>query len=105
MSIAEFWEEEPDLLWAYRKSYMERFKLQKETINMTAWLNGLYVFDAISTALYNAFAKSGTQPRSYVEKPIEIGLTQEDIEKRKRQELEDNIRKSLNRKKELIKSG
>ena len=90
MPIAEFWEEEPDLLWTYRKSYIEQKKMESEMMNYNAWLNGLYVYDAISVVAHNLFAKKGTSPKSYFEKPLELGKNISEEEKRKK--LEDSIR-------------
>lgn len=105
MPIIEFWEEDPNLLWVYRKSYMERLKIERETINYNAWLNGLYVFDAISVSLYNSFSKAGTEMKMYVKEPFDFELTKEEAEIKQRKQLEDNIRKSLRRKKALIEQG
>ncbi len=58
MSVKEFWEEDPDLFWAYRFSYFERLKMQQETFNHNAWLQGAYVYDALSVSLCNAFSKT-----------------------------------------------
>lgn len=84
---------------------MEKKKLESEVINYQAWLSGLYVYDAISTALYNSFAKQGSIPRQYLQQPIELGLTKEEVEMKKRKQLEENIKKSLSRKKALIEQG
>jgi hypothetical protein len=68
MSIKEFWEEDPDLFWAYRFSY---FNVKKEDVdysNYIAWLNGAYVHDAVSVALNNAFSKVKIE---YPKKPYE----------------------------------
>ena len=105
MQTSEFWEEEPELLWAYRKSYIDKMKLEREMMNHKAWINGLYVFDAVSVSLYNAFAKTGTEPKNYVKEPFDFNMTKEEFEIKRRREMENNIRKSLNRKKELLKQG
>ena len=52
MSTTEFWDSEPDLLWAYHKSFMERIKIKKETENFNFWLQGLYIYDGVSRAIY-----------------------------------------------------
>lgn len=58
MSVKEFWEEDPDLFWAYRFSYYTKLKTEQEIFNNNAWLQGAYFHDAISVALCNAFSKS-----------------------------------------------
>lgn len=55
MSVKEFWEDNPDLFWAYRFSYYEKLKVEQEIFNNNAWLQGAYFYDAISVALCNAF--------------------------------------------------
>lgn len=58
MSVKEFWEDNPDLFWAYRFSYYERLKIEQEIFNNNAWLQGMYFNEAISVALCNAFSNS-----------------------------------------------
>ena len=50
MSVKEFWEDNPDLFWAYRFSYYERLRINQEIFNNNAWLQGAYVQDAVSVA-------------------------------------------------------
>lgn len=66
MSVKEFWEDDPDLFWAYRFSYLERQKSNQEMFNDNAWLQGAYFYEAISVALCNAFGKSKLE---YSKKP------------------------------------
>ncbi len=68
MPLQEFWNDEPDLLWAYRNSYMNKEKqniqAQKEIVNFQAWLQGYYNYIAIG----NALSKNG----KYLSQPIEL---------------------------------
>ena len=68
MPLQEFWNDEPDLLWAYRNSYMNKEKqniqAQKEIINFQTWLQGYYNYIAIG----NALSKNG----KYLSQPIEL---------------------------------
>lgn len=109
MSIKEFWDEAPELLWAYRKSYMDQFKVQTETNNYNAWLSGLYIYNAISISLYNSFGRKEGQPiQNYMEEPIDFNKkpkSQEEIEKENRLKLEEDIKDSINRMKKALKSG
>ncbi len=57
MSVKEFWEDNPDLFWAYRFSYYTKLKNEQEMFNNNAWLQGAYFHEAISVALCNAFSK------------------------------------------------
>ena len=70
MSTHEFWDEDVTLTRAYRKAY----ELKQEQRNSELWLQGLYVYEAILDAspILQAFAKSGTRPRKYTEKPYDL---------------------------------
>lgn len=58
MSVKEFWEDDPELFWAYRFSYIQKVKQDQEINNQVAWLQGAYFYEAISVALSNAFSKN-----------------------------------------------
>lgn len=77
MSVKEFWEDDPDLFWAYRFSYIERIKFKNEDENQIAWLQGAYIYEAVSIALSNAFSK---QKLSYSKLPYGVKV-EEDREK------------------------
>ena len=71
MSYAEYWAGDPSLVQYYRKAY----KIRQEEFNQNAWLQGLYVYDAVSTALHNALrgmGKNKTPPQNYAKKPYEF---------------------------------
>lgn len=57
MPLNEFWNEEPNLFWAYRFYFYQRLKRQNEYDNEKAWLQGAYICEAVSVALNNAFSK------------------------------------------------
>ena len=69
MSSAEYWEGDCLLTRYYRKAY----KIKQEEINNNAWLQGVYVYDAISTALHNALKGKNTKSRSYAKQPYNFG--------------------------------
>lgn len=86
MSYKEFWEEDPEIFWAYRFFYFKKQELENEKINYTAWLNGLYVYSAVSVSLSNAFKSKGSLGDNYLEQPINLfGAKKEDEEKIKRE--------------------
>jgi hypothetical protein len=58
MSIKEFWEDDPELFWAYRFSYITKLKRESEEKNYLAWLQGMYVFEGVSIAIANSFGKA-----------------------------------------------
>lgn len=74
MSVKEFWEDNPDLFWAYRFSYYTKLKNEQEIFNNNAWLQGAYFHEAISVALCNAFSK---QKVEYSNKPYELNKKEE----------------------------
>nr|DAM10952.1 MAG TPA: hypothetical protein [Caudoviricetes sp.] len=66
MSVREFWDDNPDLFWAYRFSYVKKREFEQELFNNNAWLQGTYFYEAVSVALCNAFSKSRVE---YSKKP------------------------------------
>lgn len=68
MSSKEFWEEDPQLYWAYRTFYFKKMEIEAEQWNYKGWLYGSYSHLGISIALNNAFNK---QKLKYPEKPFE----------------------------------
>lgn len=93
MSVKEFWEEDPDLFWAYRFSFYENFRATKEYDNFKAWLQGAYFFEAVSIALANSFGKGKAK---YPEKPYIISEEEQEKEHiRQQRELETRIRNRI----------
>ncbi len=107
MSNKDFWEEDPELLWAYRKSYLDKFKLQKEVNNFVAWLNGVYVFNAIQVGIYNSFGRKDNQPAlNYYEQPIDFNAkpkSKEELIREKRLQIEERIKERNREIKEMLK--
>jgi len=72
MSVKDFWEEDPELFWAYRFSYINKLKRENEINNYNAWLQGMYFFEGISIALANSFGKGNykypAEPYAFKEK-------------------------------------
>lgn len=54
--------------------YVEADELKRERENESAWLQGLYVYDAVGclAPILHAFAKRGTKPSKYPDKPYAI---------------------------------
>lgn len=65
MTYDQFWHGDPWMVRAYRKKW--RLQLEKENRDM--WLQGLYNYNAVSTAMANAFSK---KKHSYIEEPLQI---------------------------------
>ena len=71
MSYAEYWEGDPNLAQYYRKAY----RIKQDEINNNAWLQGMYVYDAVSTALHNALrgmGKNKPPAKDYAKQPYEF---------------------------------
>lgn len=71
MTYEQFWEEDCCLVIAYRKA----FEIKRELNNQAAWLQGMYIYDALCCVapLLRAFSKR-TKPTPYVEKPYALGM-------------------------------
>lgn len=83
MTYEQFWEQDVNLVKAYRKAW----EMKQDQKNHELWLQGLYIYEAVCAAspIFNAFAKKGTKPHPYRDKPYD--LRQED-RKKKRQSTE-----------------
>lgn len=68
MSYEQFWFGDPWIARSYREAYVERRKEE----NTRDWLQGAYIYNAVSTALANAFRKKGVQAVDYIEEPFRI---------------------------------
>ena len=82
MTADEFWYASPLLAKAYREAH----KLKRRQRNEYAWLQGLYVFSAVSTAVANAMGTKGKKPE-YIKQPVDLGL-ETDAEKASRAQRE-----------------
>lgn len=65
MSAEEFWHGDVWLVKAYRKAH----KLKIEEANHLAWLQGLYVYQAVGTVAVKLTSKKKAE---YLEKPLEL---------------------------------
>ena len=93
MSVKEFWEDNPDLFWAYRFSFYTNKKAEQEEMNFRLWLQGVYFHEAVAVALSNSFGKG--KKVSYAQKPY--NLTKEDEERDIRNQKEKLERQIKNR--------
>ena len=88
MSYAEYWEGDPKLTQYYRKAY----QIKQEEINNNAWLQGMYIYDAVSTALHNALrgmGKNKPPAKDYAKQPYELkNKVKSEAEKAKEIEIE-----------------
>lgn len=70
MTAEQYWDGDPWLAKAFR----EANELRKGWDNEMAWLQGMYIYQALCAAspLFRAFAKKGTKAQPYIEQPIPI---------------------------------
>ncbi|RGC89214.1 hypothetical protein [Thomasclavelia ramosa] len=69
MTYEQFWENDPSLA----KYYREADKLRNERKNTDAWIQGMYIYDAVSTVVYNVWCRDkGKSPAKYTEKPYQF---------------------------------
>jgi hypothetical protein len=88
MTEEQYWDGDPVLVQSYRKA--EEYR--REHQNEMAWLQGMYVYDAISrlVPVLHAFAKKGAKPKPYTEEPYPITeKKQEDKKMRAEKSLSD----------------
>lgn len=97
MSPAEYWRGSPELTKAYEKAY----RIRKEERNYELWLQGLYIYHAVSIALNNALTKG--EPLEYMSEPIKIFPPTEE-EKREEEDREaEQLEATLNAFAERVK--
>ena len=85
MTREEYWEMSPHLAVAYRKAY----RLKRQTENEQAWLQGMYIYDAVAACIGAALAKRGSEKPKYVERPFDIfPLTEREKKQREKEERE-----------------
>ena len=70
MTYEQYWEQDSDLVKYYRKAQ----EIRRDEQNRQAWLQGMYVYEAIAdiAPILHAFAKKGTKARPYSDKPYEF---------------------------------
>lgn len=85
MSSEEFWHGNPRLA----ESYREANKLKLEIKDYELWKQGMYFYEALLDAspILHAFAKKGTKPRPYPDKPY--GISREETKEDKQKKIEN----------------
>ena len=76
MTPEQYWDGDPALARYYRKADEIRRKRKNEEL----WLQGMYIYEALCdvSPILQAFAKKGTKPNPYTDRPYSI--TKNDIE-------------------------
>lgn len=70
MTYEQFWEMDCQLVKAYRKA----FRIRQEQENRYAWLQGMYIYDALSSVpiVVSGFAKPGQTKHRYPTEPYKF---------------------------------
>lgn len=63
------------------RAYYKADKLRDERIDIEAWTHGMYIVEAISSTIMNAFHKQGEKLHEYPSLPITIRKREEEREK------------------------
>ena len=89
MTPHQFWDEDPSLAEDYRKAA----EIELERKNQLLWLQGMYVYQGVLAAspVFRTFAKRGTKPLPYMDRPI--SLTERENEVAKEQSEKDTMEK------------
>ena len=92
MTYEQYWEGDCTLTKYYRKAD----EMRKERRNEELWLQGMYIYEALCdvSPILHAFAKKGTKPQPYSEKPYAITESQHkrDEEEKERKMMEKGKR-------------
>lgn len=92
MTYDQFWEQDCELVKYYRKAA----KIRQDLNNQNAWLHGAYFYEALMDAapVLRAFAKKGTKPTPYRDRPYELFNRRDEKQKRRFQEQHDDRAKA-----------
>ena len=94
MTFEQYWDGDCALTKYYRKAE----ELRNEKRNQDLWLQGMYIYEALCdvSPILHAFAKKGTKPHPYSEKPYAV------TENQIRQEREEKERKIMEKGKRFM---
>lgn len=83
MTAEQFWDMDSTLVISYRKA----FEIKQDLENQQAWLQGMYIYDALCCVapVLHAFAKKGTKPTPFRKEPYPLSVKQD---KRKQEIIE-----------------
>lgn len=101
MTYDQYWNDDPGLTVLYRKAD----KLRLNRINEQAWLQGMYIYDAISrlAPVLRPFAKKGTKAQPYPSEPYSLE-TDEHSEEKAKTEKENAEKKQMLRNKDYMRA-
>ena len=76
MTYDEYWYGDPLRVRAYYKAD----KLRRKRADEDAWLNGLYVWNALNASVGNMFRKDGQVPAEYPKEPFTMAEKEKDVQ-------------------------
>lgn len=78
------------------RAFVEADRLRQERMNTELWLQGLYVFDAMSASLQNSHRTKQSDPiAKYAEKPYDIFPKQETKQEKEQREESERLQAKL----------
>lgn len=83
MTYEQYWYDDPLMVRAFYKAN----KIRQAMMDEEAWLNGMYVLNALNASVGNMFRKTGQTPIEYPKEPI--SMTREREKRAKKAEEED----------------
>lgn len=84
MTYEQYWYGDVWMVEAFR----EKSKLDQQQRDITAWLNGLYVLQALNATVGN-MGKQGKAPNEYPKQPLYVDSLREKTEEEKKREIEN----------------
>ena len=77
MTYEQYWCSDPYLTVYYQKARKMKFDYD----NQMAWINGMYIYDAVSAIVFNTWCrKEGEQCKNYTDKPYEFDEAKQEEE-------------------------
>jgi len=96
MSEKEFWEDDPQLYWAYQTFYLKKKENDLEEMNYNAWLKGIYVLSALNQSLSGVFGKQGQSKDIYPKEPINFKQEKQNKKEYTKEEKEEHYVQEFN---------
>lgn len=97
MSSEEFWEQDPQLYWAFRTFYLKQKENEQkqnlEKLKYTSWLNGYSTYIAHTISLNNAFSKTKQKYPKYNEM---FGEEEKKVKKKTQNEINKQVQAEFN---------
>ncbi len=86
MTPEQYWDGDPLLA----KYYRQADELKRQRRNQELWLQGMYIYEALCDVapIFHAFAKRGTKPTPYTDRPYSLTNKEREDEKRLREKRE-----------------